>query len=199
MKLLIADADRDFLSTFRQLLTLEGHDVVTVFDGTQVITKTATEAFDLVILNYRIPRIKSRELIVSLAEKNIPVIVLLDAKVSSSLLLDDVVANAYLSFPFFPDELKDIMREVMTYLHSEETIHASDIEIKPAAFRLCGKIPVTAQEIGVMKALIGQKSIDAKRAEPYIHSLNNKLERLGKTQRIKYISGEGYRLVTDHG
>lgn len=199
MKILLAEADRDFLSTFRQLLSLDGHEVVTVFDGTQVITKTTTEHFDLVVLSHQIPRIDCRTLILSLSEKNIPTIVLLDTKISSSILMSEILANAYLAFPFFPNELTELMNEVIKCYNSKETISISDIEIQPSEFKLCGKTPVTAQEIKLVETLIGNKPLDAKRAEPFINSLNNKLEQLGKKNRIKYITGDGYRLVTENG
>lgn len=37
LDILIADPDRDFLSSFRKLLEISGNTVSTVFDGTQAI------------------------------------------------------------------------------------------------------------------------------------------------------------------
>ena len=48
MNILIADPDRDFLMSFKNLFELSDHTVQTVFDGTQVISKLTGGFFDSV-------------------------------------------------------------------------------------------------------------------------------------------------------
>ncbi|MBQ1392924.1 MAG: response regulator, partial [Lachnospiraceae bacterium] len=100
MKILIADSDRDLLRSYQKLLQLEKYDVSTLFDGTQVILNLSKQQFDLVILNMNIPRINYREIVKMLNDRNSPVVVLLNKKITSGMLIDDVLANSYLSFPF---------------------------------------------------------------------------------------------------
>ena len=198
LKVLLADSDRDFLKSFKRLLELSGHEVTAVFDGTQVITKTAKHKFDLVILERNIPSMKSRDIVKMLNEVKIPVIVLLGCKINSDVLIDDVLAKAYLSFPFFPNELTELADEITEKLQSDEKLQYSDAEISVSEFMLCGTVPVTNEEINVFRDLLNGTELNTKRAEPYINSLNNKLEKLNKKPRIRYLMGKGYRLVTDY-
>lgn len=198
LKILIADSDRDFLASFQKLLELEQHQVTTVFDGTQVIVKTVNHHYDIVILNKDIPRVDSKKITEILNKAGIPVILLLNHKINSDILMNDILANAYLKFPFFPNELTDLITDIIQKIHSKEKKIYADIEIDPAHFMLCEKIRVTNTEINLFELFIHQKKVNLKNMEPYINSLNNKLEKLNKKTRIKYQMGEGYRLVTDY-
>ncbi|MBQ8135678.1 MAG: response regulator [Clostridia bacterium] len=198
MKVLLADSDRDFLKSFKKLLELDGHEVTAVFDGTQVIRKTAKHQYDLVVLERGIPSMKSHDIVRMLNEAKTPVIILLGCKINSDILLDDVLAKAYLSFPFFPYELTELTQEITDKLSSDEKLQFADAEISVADFMLCGKILVTNEEINVFRALLHGSELNTKKAEPYINSLNNKLEKLNKKPRIRYLMGKGYRLVTDY-
>lgn len=198
MKVLIADSDRDFLTSFKKLLEFSGNEVTTVFDGTQVLAKTANHSFDIVILNRSIPRVNSRNIVHILNGSHIPVIMLLGCKINSDILLDDVLANAYLSFPFFPYELTELTKEVTEKVQAKEKLEYADVTVDVSEFLLCGSVRVTNEEINVFRALTDKTELNAKRTEPYINSLNNKLKKLDKKLRIQYLIGEGYRLVTDY-
>ena len=198
MKILLADADRDMLFCFQKLLSLSGMEVQTAFDGTQVISFLAGSRFDLVILNNGIPRVNSRDIIRHLNEENIPVIVLLEHKVNAKLLSDEVLANAYLPLPFLPNELLALIKEVSGKHAAEEKLVFEDMEIHVADFKIGEKQRVTNEEINILEALLAERSFNAKRAGPYINSLNHKFEKLRKKVHIQYVMGKGYGLVTDH-
>ena len=94
MKILIADSDRDLLISYKKLLELDSNDVIAVFDGAQAIMQLANNKFDVVILNRNIPRVDSKQIIKMLNDDNIPVIVLSDKKITSGVLLDNILANS---------------------------------------------------------------------------------------------------------
>ena len=198
MNILIADSDRDFLMTFKKMLEYASHTVTTVFDGTQVITKIAASNFDVVILEQNIPRVKTRDIVKLLNEEKIPVIVILDKKINSEILLDDVLANAYLDLPFLPNELMEAIDEIAAKKEatSQMILAAEGIEIDVPNYILCGKIRLTNEEINIFDDLRSGKDMRSKAVGPYINSLNNKLEVLNKKTRIRYVINEGYRLVT---
>ncbi len=198
MKVLIADEDRDFLSSFRKLCELDNNEAVTVFDGTQAVGAVTKQKFDIVIINRELPRISSRDIIGMLNERNIPVIEISGKRPDSDILLDSVLANAYLKLPFFPYELFDLASEVLKKTGSGEKIIYEDIEINASDFMLCGKQRVTNGEIDIIKTLIAKEKPCEKYAEPYINALNNKFEKLQKKLRIRYLMNEGYRLVSDY-
>ena len=88
--------------------------------------------------------------------------------------------------------------EVAQKAASSELLSYEDLSVDIGSFLLCGDIRVTNEEINILKSLAERQQFDQKKAEPYIGSLNNKLERLKKKTRIRYVMKEGYRLVTDN-
>ena len=198
MKILFADPDRDLVWSFRELLQKEGNDVTVAYDGAQVIRKAFTEKYDQVIMSSSLPRVNGREIVKMLNEEKCPVIILMSHKVNSDILLDGVLANSHLSFPFFPDELINLTAEVAQKAASSELLSYEDLSVDIGSFLLCGDIRVTNEEINILKSLAERQQFDQKKAELYIGSLNNKLELLKKKTRIRYVMKEGYRLVTDN-
>ncbi len=197
MKILIADEDRDFLSTYQRLLQVHSYEVVTAFDGTQVIQALGNGTkYDLLILSRSLPRIPAQALLETAQDRQIPVVMLLRERVRSDWLTDSHPANAYIGFPFFPDELTGLIGEVVEKSQSQEQLEYDGVQIDIGRFLLCGKLRVTNEEINIIRTLKDGQSLSAKRAEPYIHSLNHKLEQLGLPARIRYMIRKGYRMVT---
>ncbi len=113
MKILLADPDRDFLTSYGKILEIDGHEVETAFDGTQVITKTAGSRFDLVLLNSDLPRIDSVRIVRHLNEEGVPAAVLSgDGKKIEERFKEEKGA-AYLYFPFGPAEMRSLVREAV--------------------------------------------------------------------------------------
>lgn len=106
MNLLIADPDRDFLLSYKTLLELSENTVQTVFDGTQVISKLASEKFDAVILNENIPRIKCADILKMLRDDKIPSLVI-TAKKNKLDMADECI-----KLPFLPSELTDKLNDI---------------------------------------------------------------------------------------
>ncbi len=198
MKILIADSDRDLLLSYKKLLELSAHEVTTVFDGAQVILQLANTRFDIVLINRNIPRVDSKQIVKMLNEENIPVIVMLDQKITSGILLDRILANSYLSFPFLPHELSDRISDVMTKLSSKDTLSLSDVEIDVSTFKSTDGTRFANEEINILNALESSKPFEVRQIHSYINSLNNKFERANKKPRVKYVTNEGYRLVTEN-
>lgn len=184
--------------SFKALLEIAKHTVTTVFDGTQVIAKLASEQFDTVILNENIPRVPCRDIVKVLNEDNIPVLVISEKGVDAAMLSDTILANSYIRLPFLPSELSDKLEDMYNKKSSGEKQSYSNIEIDEKHFILGNTFRVTSEEINVLKALSSNSELDNKRAGPYINALNHKLEKLNTNLKIKYMMNEGYRLVTDH-
>lgn len=198
MKILLADSDRDLLISYKKLLEFESHEVITVFDGAQVILMIANNKFDVVILNKGIPRVDFKQIVKMLNDDNIPVIVLLDKKITSGMLLDNILANSYLSFPFLPYELSDRIKDVTSKMSKKDTLSFDDVEINVSSFRSSDGTRFTNEEINILSALLSGETFEVRQVHSYINSLNNKFERLDKKPRVKYVVNEGYRLVTNN-
>ena len=198
MKILLADSDRDLLRSYQKLLQLDSYEVSTLFDGTQVVLNLSKNEYDLVILNKNIPRINYKEIVKILNDRNIPVIVLLGKLITSGMLLDNVLANSYLSFPFLPYELLDRIKDVMSKSNSKERIVFEDLSIDVGKYTSSDNIRFTNEEINIINAFINGKNIEVQRIHSYINSLNNKFVANNKIPRIKYITNIGYRMVTEN-
>ncbi len=199
MRVMLANHDRDFLLAFTRLIEYENDEVTAVFDGTQVISKLASQQKpDIVVLDENIPRISSREILKQLNESDIPVIMISDRKINSGKLMDKMLANAYLSLPFMPSELTTLIKSVDSKHKSKEKLEYEDVSFDISGFRLCDEMRVTNEEIDIFRSLVNNSETDNKRAAPYINALNRKLKKLRKRPTIKYVINEGYRLVKNN-
>ena len=196
MKMLIADADRDFLQSFKAYFEGIGYEVNTAFDGTQVIRISAEHKPEIVLLGRDIPRISSGELVRYFSEKSIPVIVLLREEINAELLRVSALPQAYISFPFFPSELLDLVKEVSGKAGSDKKFETEELKVDVKHFMLNDKIRVTNKEIDILEILSEKGELGTKKTGPYINSLNNKLTELGSKIRIRYVMKQGYRMVT---
>lgn len=198
MKILLADSDRDMLGSYKKILEYSFGEVVTAFDGTQAVMQLAKHKFDIVILNMSLPRVDGSQIVKMLNEDGIPVIVLLNNDVTSGVLLSDILANSYMKLPFYPDELKEKIKEIIEKKHSKEKLCFFDIEIIISKFKSTDGIRFTNEEINILKTLSAGKTFEAGKVSSYINSLNNKFVRQKKSCRIKYVISEGYRLVNEN-
>ena len=101
MRILLAAPDRDLLTCYREILAVPFGEVVTAFDGTQVLSLLQTESFDLVLLDSDIPRVSRKGLFRRIREKKIPVIEM----TAGRNLPGDPAPDAVLTYPFTPEEI----------------------------------------------------------------------------------------------
>lgn len=199
MRLLLADPDRDLLSGFCRLMELDGHSVDTAFDGTQVLRLLDAGAYDLMILNERLPRAAHGRLMERAGHT--PVIVLLNRPVDLRHLCQREPAGAYLTFPFSPGDLTALADSVLEKRRSGGERDCMGVKVDVGGFRLSGtEIRLTAGEIDLLGQLSESPVSLPFRRRVYVHALNIKLEKAGYSQaRILYEEGKGYRLINGNG
>ena len=199
MNILLADSNRDLLQCYQKLLTMDGHTVTTVFDGAQVVSLLGPEKFDMAILEEGLPRIELNQLLQALNKDHIPVIVLADGIVTVKTLLGSTLPNAYLSLPFLPADLNQIMREVAEKTRSAETLNCCGAEVDVSGFCFTGTATrLTNGEINLLKELKNPLRTAGKRTRVMIQALNEKLKSIGRQTRIIYEMEKGYRLVNSY-
>lgn len=195
MRILFAAADRDLLRCYQKILGEAVGETVTVFDGTQVLTLTAEESFDVVVLDRHIPRVDYRHILQRLENAGTPVIVLQSEPVSSQLLMSEPLASAYLPYPFRTEALIAAVRDVTAKRASGELLSFADAEADVSSFRLRGGARLTAPELDLLRGLIGGHTPDTARIGVYVGAVNGKLLKQNSRARIRYWAGEGYQLV----
>ena len=199
MTILLADSDRDLLRSYERLLAMDGHTVVAAFDGAQVASLLPAGPFDLAILQRTLPRLGHEQLLRLLRRENVPVIVLLEERVSAGRLLGADLPEAYLPLPFLPGDLRALMDSVAAKRGAGEPFAFGDATVDAAGF--CFKdtdTRLTAGDIDLLEALIREEPVSGRRARTLIHALNEKLRRLGRGARIEYEPRKGYKLVNGH-
>ena len=104
MRVLFAAPDRDLLRCFQKLLCPPAEEVVTAFDGTQVLALLEAGRYDLAVLDCELPRVKVQQLLQRLKEADIRTIVLVNEPGRQ------LQGDAFLSYPFSSAELIDAIR-----------------------------------------------------------------------------------------
>ena len=196
MKILFAAPERDLLECYKILLEEDFGETVTAFDGTQAASLLSTENFDIVVLDRDIPRIDHKKLTQLAHKNNSPVIVLTDEPVSAAQLTEDVIPNAYLSYPFNPEEMEDKIRDMIDKATSDEKLTVGDTEIEVSGFRIKDGPRLTSTEINVLQSLKNGGSVTTEDGA-YISALNAKFTQTGTKTRIKYKEKKGFELVTE--
>ncbi len=195
MRILFAAPDRDLLSGYRLLLEDCGHETATAFDGTGAVSKLANGTFDLAILDRDLPRVDAGRIVAMLNEQGVPVILLTKARLHAAQLLEPALANDYLTYPFLPAELTAAIDETARKAGSGEMFTAGDLTVDVPGFTLGGSVRLTGAEIDILAALNRGETPQTRHMSVYIAALNNKFERLNRSQRIGFLPNEGYRMV----
>ncbi|MBQ7639252.1 MAG: hypothetical protein IJS90_10170 [Clostridia bacterium] len=196
MRIIFAAPDRDLLECYKTILENDLGETVTAFDGTQVISLLLNERFDIVILDRDIPRIEHKKLTALTHEKGMPVIILANAPVNVSDLTEEILPNAYLSYPFTPDRLVSVVRDVINKASSGELLTVGDTEIDISGSRIRNGPRLTCGEIDVLKSLLCKAAVTAYDGA-CINALNVKFARMGSRTRIKYRTKKGFETVTE--
>jgi DNA-binding NtrC family response regulator len=94
---------------------MEGYSVETACDGEEAIDIFKRQAFDLVFLDIKLPKIRGTEVLKRLKEINLktPVIIMTAyATVKNAVDCTNLGAVSYIQKPFTPDRIKSILREL---------------------------------------------------------------------------------------
>ena len=196
MKILLAAPDRDLLECEKQLLEDGSREVVTAFDGTQVLAMLQAESFDIVILDRDIPRIDHRRIISRIKENGIPVIVLTDSPVVVNQLTAEVLPNTYLPYPFPLAKLTAVIEKTLGVSSSGEKFDFYGVCVDSSEFKIAGGAYLTTDEIEVMKTLLRGGCVTTADGAA-VGALNVKFARIGSAVRIKYRTKKGFEVVTE--
>jgi two-component system, response regulator, stage 0 sporulation protein F len=114
-RLLIVEDEEALCLLYKEELSREGYDVITVHDAEQALKMLAEEAFDLIITDIRMPGRDGVELITEIMglRKDVPIII----NTAYQSYRDDFMtwaADAYVVKSSSLDELKSKIKELMS-------------------------------------------------------------------------------------
>ena len=113
MKILLASPERDLLECYKTLLQSDVGEVVTAFDGAQVLSLINAEKFDIAVLDTELPRVQYGVLLEKIKEKNVASVAMINEAESVRKLKNEPRADAYLQYPFGYGRIKSVITETL--------------------------------------------------------------------------------------
>jgi DNA-binding response OmpR family regulator len=226
-KLLIADDDVDLCALLRTYLGAEGFEVHAVHDGLTALERTASEAFDLIILDVMMPGKDGLEVLKQLRRRLLTPVLMLTARGedSDSITGLELGADDYLAKPCNPQVLVARIRAVLrrAEVPAETTpalqLNVGDLSLNRHSRKLSRNgeaVSLTSTEFSVIEVLLRQAGeVVAKdqlsrealgrelgrydRAlDMHISNLRHKLGTLPDgSERIVTVRGNGYQYVSE--
>lgn len=222
MEILIAEDDEQIANSLKKNFTEEGHHVMLAKDGEEAIKFSDSIFFDIILLDWRMPKLSGIEVCRKIRETGCKVpIILLTAlsQIKNKVQALNLGADDYVTKPFSFDELNARINAVIRRYQSGSTELIYDditldlIERKVNTPR--GEICLTGKEFDLLKYFILHKnSIMSKEdiskevwelsfipttniIEVTVKNLRKKLEDNTGKNLIKSIYGEGYFFISE--
>ena len=161
MKILLAEDTRDLNHVLTAVLTHEGYDVDSAFDGEEALDYVKANGYDVMILDIMMPKKDGLQVLRELREANIVTPVLLltaKAEVDDRVEGLDAGADDYLTKPFAMKELLARVR-AMTRRKTEyaaKKLKFGDFSLNDENFELSceNSVRLSVKEFELMQALI---------------------------------------------
>jgi two-component system, OmpR family, phosphate regulon response regulator PhoB len=115
-RVLIADDDETVRSLLRATLPEDGYDVVEAADGSEALEHIAQQPFDLVLLDWNMPKRPGAEVLEELkrSRPELPVVVLTaEHQPPHRELAETLGVDAFLTKPFSPLQLLDTIERLL--------------------------------------------------------------------------------------
>ncbi len=217
-RILIVEDESGISEFLRQGLEEEGFSISVAADGSQGLTLARTQAFDVILLDWMLPKLSGLEVCKRLRESDTQTpVIFLTAK---DTVQDTVAglksgANDYIKKPFSFEELLERVKVQLRSGHETvvDDLILGDILVKRSThqvFRASEEISLTQKEFALLEYLIERKgmvctrnriiedvwnihfSYDTGVIDVFINSLRKKLHLKKEEDYIKTIRGVGY-------
>jgi DNA-binding response OmpR family regulator len=224
-RILLAEDDPTLLEVLRDALAGEGFTVLEARDGEAALGRARTEALDLLILDWALPRMSGIDVCRTVrAESDLPIIMLTARATEVDRVLGlELGADDYVTKPFSMAELIGRTRALLRrreldrgssaasvrsvggvrldHASHEVTVDGAPVTLTPSEYRLLALLSehpnraFTRAEI--MEHLSRSPFVgDARAADGHVARLRRKIERKdGSPERIVTVRDVGYKLV----
>ena len=216
MRILIVEDEAGIIQFLKQGLEEEGYKITTATDGLQGYELVEKEKFDLILLDWMLPKMTGLELCKAIRIKNtITPIIFLTAKDTVQETIEGLKAGAndYIKKPFSFDELVERIKIHFRNLKKEEILKLGTIEIHVSQHRVLSnglEITLTQREFELLVYLIKNKGnvctrtqiiedvwdihfeYDTGVIDVFMNAIRKKLNLTKENDCIKTIRGVGY-------
>lgn len=166
MKILLAEDTKDLNRAVSAILTHEGYDVTSAYDGQEASDYLMKDSYDVIILDIMMPKKDGLQVLKELRARGIVTpVMMLTAKteVDDRVTGLDLGADDYLTKPFAMKELvarvHSLTRRMRDY--NEDHIQFADITLDSASFELTSgnTVRLSIKEYELMRTLILNKEV----------------------------------------
>lgn len=216
MKILIVEDEAGIVQFLKQGLEEEGYDVSSALDGLAGFELFKKESFDLILLDWMLPKMNGLELCkaIRIKDKTIPII-FLTAKDTIQETIEGLKAGAndYIKKPFSFDELLERIKIHFRNQEENEVLTLGNIEINVDLHQVLidkNRVALTQREFELLYYLIKNKGkvctrtqiiedvwdihfdYDTGVIDVFMNSIRKKLNLKKEDDYIKTIRGIGY-------
>ncbi len=216
MKILIVEDEIGISNFLKQGLEEEGYEISLAFNGSDGLLLAQNNSFDLILLDWMLPKLTGIEVCKAIREnnKNIPIL-FLTAKDTVQETIEGLKsgANDYIKKPFSFEELLERIKIHFRETADNEILTLSDIEInltKHQIFKDQKEISFTQREFELLVYLIKNKGkvctrnqiiedvwdihfeYDTGVIDVFMNAIRKKLNLSREDESIKTIRGVGY-------
>ena len=216
MHILIIEDEIGIIRFLKQGLEEEGYEVTSASDGAKALELVQKQNFDLLLLDWMLPKMTGLEVCKAIREKEIRTpIIFLTAKDTVQETIEGLKAGAndYIKKPFSFDELVERIKVHFRNRKEEEILRLGDIRMNTAqrtVFVKDSEVALTHREFELLSYLIKNKGKVCSRTEiiedvwdihfeydtgvidVFINMIRKKLGLKKETDYIKTIRGIGY-------
>jgi len=161
-RILVVDDSTDIRHTLRQLLPMEGYEVLTARSGEEGLLLAQELTPDLIIADYQMPGLNGLEMWHSVRERGIDVpMILMTAKGSEALAVEALRAGIrdYLIKPFTAQDILDSVHRVLTEYWAEKIKERLPAHLLEANRRLEHQIRALTTLVRIGKSVTGMLDV----------------------------------------
>lgn len=225
LRILLVEDEPGLVLTLSDLLTEAGYEVDSASDGATGLDKGLNGHYDLIILDWMMPRMAGVEVCRRLRESGVGgSIMMLTARAEVANRIEGLQTGAddYLTKPFHPDELLARVQALLRRFGKEERPHVNTFEFDGIAVNFergelvkHGKpVPLGGKELQLLRYLITNRGetvtreellqkvweyngdVESRTLDVHVAWLRQKLEDSPQTPRhIHTVRGKGYRFT----
>ncbi len=162
MNILLAEDDREMQKILKIYLEREGYELIIASDGEEALDYVVSEEFDLVILDWMMPKKDGMELCQDIRRMEIPVkILMLTAKNTSADELKSLVSGAdeYIGKPF---DMSVLLIRIKKMVRGEQLLKFEDIRLNYGNFEVTKhnkKLELTRKEYDLLYYFMSNQNI----------------------------------------
>ena len=197
---LLAEEDRDLANSLKRTLDIKNMDLTIANDGVQAINYQSNQIFDVIIIDEKLSRINTKEVIDEIKQKNnIPIIILFeDCTLNKKIVLDNFGYDGFMLRPFSLDLLLDEIDKVISIKRNNDfKIGNMLISYRNGTISNGSLIEkFSAEELIVLDNIISNKKIEyIKGFNLFVKVLNIKMKNLNLPFYIENRMEKGFELV----